>query len=182
MQNSSINMNRERMTLLQQAQTFFRENRSHPKKQLGQHFLINPDVLDIIVEAGEVTKSDVVIEIGAGLGCLTEALAEQANTVIAVEVDPILYNELEYQFANSDNIKVIQEDILDVEFSSLIPQGTSPKIIANLPYGITTPILWKLIEYNNQLSQCILMMQWEGGGVGESGKVHSTWRGPHSLV
>ncbi|MCY4404051.1 MAG: 16S rRNA (adenine(1518)-N(6)/adenine(1519)-N(6))-dimethyltransferase RsmA [Candidatus Poribacteria bacterium] len=149
------------MTLLQQAQTFFRENRSHPKKQLGQHFLINPDVLDIIVEAGEVTKSDVVIEIGAGLGCLTEALAEQANTVIAVEVDPILYNELEYQFANSDNIKVIQEDILDVEFSSLIPQGTSPKIIANLPYGITTPILWKLIEYSNQLSQCILMMQWE---------------------
>ncbi len=161
MQNSTKNINRERMTLLQQAQTFFRENRSHPKKQLGQHFLINPDVLDIIVEAGEVTKSDVVIEIGAGLGCLTEALAEQANTVIAVEVDPILYNELEYQFANSDNIKVIQEDILDVEFSSLIPQGTSPKIIANLPYGITTPILWKLIEYSNQLSQCILMMQWE---------------------
>ncbi|MYF98663.1 16S rRNA (adenine(1518)-N(6)/adenine(1519)-N(6))-dimethyltransferase, partial [Candidatus Poribacteria bacterium] len=81
------------MTLLQQAQAFFRENRSRPRKQLGQHFLINPDVLNMIVEAGEVTKSDTVIEIGAGLGCLTDVLAEQANTTIAVEVDQILYKE-----------------------------------------------------------------------------------------
>ncbi len=161
MQSSMNNINRERMTLLQQAKTFLRENRIHPKKQLGQHFLINPDVLNLIVEAGEVTKSDTVIEIGAGLGCLTEALAEHANTTIAVEVDQILYKALKNIFGNNDNIEVFHADILELEFSSLIPQGTKPKVIANLPYGITTPILWKLLKCSGQLSQCILMMQWE---------------------
>ena len=161
MQSYTKNINRERMTLLQQAQTFLRENRSHPKKQLGQHFLINPDVLNMIVEAGAVTKSDVVIEIGAGLGCLTNALAEHANTAIAVEVDPILYKELEYQFVDNENIQILHGDILELEISSLIPQGTCPKVIANLPYGITTPILWKLLNNKDKLNQCILMMQWE---------------------
>lgn len=161
MQRFSKDINREQMTLLQQAQTFFRENRSRPKKQLGQHFLINPDVLSTIVDTGEVTKSDVLIEIGAGLGCLTAALAEKADTVIAVEVDPILYKELENQFSNNKNVKIIHADILELEFSSLIPPGTSPKVIANLPYGITAPILWKLLKHSDLLSLCILMMQWE---------------------
>ena len=154
-------MNHSRFTLLQHAQTFFRSNRTHPKKQLGQHFLINPDVLSIIVEAGEVTQTDVVIEIGAGLGCLTTALAQIAKTVIAIEIDPLLHSELEAQFANDKNTDIIQADILQIPIPSIIPQDTCPKVIANLPYGITTPILWKLLNHANLLNNCILMMQWE---------------------
>ena len=149
------------MTLLQQAQTFFRKNRIYPRKQLGQHFLINPDVLSIIVEAGEVSKSDVIIEIGAGLGCLTSVLAQNAKYVIAIEVDPILHSELEAQFKYDTHIQVMRADILEVSLPSIIPQNTHPKVIANLPYGITTPILWKLLEHANILSNCLLMMQWE---------------------
>lgn len=149
------------MTLLQQAQAFFRENRISPRKQLGQHFLINPDVLSIIVDAGEVTQSDVILEIGAGLGCLTSALGQTAKSVIAVEVDRRLHIELESQFKHDEHIQIINADILDVSLPSIIPQHAHPKVIANLPYGITTPILWKLLEHSDILSNCILMMQWE---------------------
>ena len=151
----------ERMTLLQQAKAFLKTHRTHPKKQLGQHFLINPDVLSVITEAGEVTDTDVVIEIGAGLGCLTAALAERAKSVIAIEVDPLLYAELESQFSSDIDVQIVQADILKLEFSSLFPPNTRPKVIANLPYGITTPILSKLLEHTNQLSTCVLMMQRE---------------------
>lgn len=149
------------MSLLQHAQRFFRSNHTYPKKQLGQHFLINPDVLSIIVDAGEVTQTDVVIEIGAGLGCLTAVLAQIAKTVIAIEVDPLLHSELEAQFVNDKNTDIIQADILEIPIPSIIPQGTCPKVIANLPYGITTPILWKLLNHASLLNNCILMMQWE---------------------
>ncbi len=161
MKNPTKNVDPERMTLLQQAQTFLRTNRTHPKKQLGQHFLINPDVLSLIVEAGELTDTDVAIEIGAGLGCLTRALAEQVKTVIAIEIDPILYRELALHFALNKNVQLVNADILKIEFTSLIPKNTRPKVIANLPYGITAPILWKLLELTNLLSDCILMMQRE---------------------
>ena len=151
----------ERMTLLQQAKAFLRTHRTRPKKQLGQHFLINPDILSVIIEAGGVTDTDIVIEIGAGLGCLTAALAEQAKSVIAIEVDPLLYAELESQFSSDIDVQIVHADVLELEFSSLFPPNTRPKVIANLPYGITTPILWKLLEHTNQLSTCVLMMQRE---------------------
>ena len=149
------------MTLLQQAKAFLKTHRTHPKKQLGQHFLINPDVLSVIIEAGEVTGTDVVIEIGAGLGCLTAVLAEHAKSVIAIEVDPLLYAELESQFSTDVDVQIVRADVLGVEFPSLFPPNTRPKVIANLPYGITTPILWKLLAHTNQLSTCVLMMQRE---------------------
>lgn len=153
--------NFESMSLLQQAKTFLRTHRTHPKKQFGQHFLINPDVLSIIIDAGEVTETDVVIEIGAGLGCLTAALADCAKSVIAIEVDRLLHAELESQFSIDTNIQIIHADVLKLDFSSLFPPNTRPKVIANLPYGITTPILWKLLEHTDQLSSCVLMMQRE---------------------
>ncbi len=152
----------ERMTLLQQAKAFLKTNRTRPKKQLGQHFLINPDVLSVIVESGEVTDTDVVIEIGAGLGCLTAALAERAKSVIAIEVDPLLYAELETQFSSTGaDVQIVHADVLELELSSLFPPNACPKVIANLPYGITTPILSKLLEHTDQLSSCVLMMQRE---------------------
>lgn len=151
----------EQNILLQQAQAFFRSNQTRPKKQLGQHFLINPDVLSIIIEAGEVKSTDVVIEIGAGLGCLTAALADSAKHVVAVEVDPQLASELKNQFTAEQQIEIVQADILEADLLSLIPQGTRPKVVANLPYGITSPILWKLLENSKILDTCILMMQRE---------------------
>lgn len=151
----------EMMSLLQQARTFLKKHPTHPNKKLGQHFLINPDVLEIIINSGEVTDTDVVIEIGAGLGCLTQALSETAETVIAIEVDPVLYEVLESQFSTCDTVQIIKADVLEIELTSLFRQGTRPKVIANLPYGITTPILWKLLEHSDQLDFSILMMQRE---------------------
>lgn len=153
--------NLEPMTLRQQAKAFLKAHRTHPKKQLGQHFLINPDVLSIIVEAGEVSSTDVVIEIGAGLGCLTAALAERAKSVIAIEVDSLLYEELQFQFSTEPTVQIIHADVLALEFALLFPPNTKPKVIANLPYGITAPVLWKLLEHANHVSSCVLMMQRE---------------------
>lgn len=149
------------MTLLDQVKTFLRTNRIHPKKQLGQHFLVNEEVLSIIIDAGQVSNNDVVIEIGAGLGFLTTELASYAQMVIGVEVDSILYTELHSKFANNSSVDIIHGDFLKLDISTLIPINTKPKVIANLPYAITTPILWKLIEHSDQLSSCVLMMQRE---------------------
>ena len=149
------------MTLLDQVKTFLRTNRIHPKKQLGQHFLINEEVLPIIIDAGEVSNTDVVIEIGAGLGFLTSELASYAEKVIAIEVDSTLFAELDSQFANDSSIDIIHGDFLELDIPSLIPKNTYPKVIANLPYAITTPILWKLLEHSDQLGSCVLMMQRE---------------------
>lgn len=149
------------MTLLDQVKTFLRTNRIHPRKQLGQHFLINEEVLPLIIEAGEVSKTDVVIEIGAGLGFLTTELANSAGKVIGIEVDSNLYAELDSQFAKVPSVDIIQGDFLKLELPSLIPINTVPKVIANLPYAITTPILWKLLEHSDKLGSCVLMMQRE---------------------
>lgn len=149
------------MTLLDQVKTFLRTNRIHPRKHLGQHFLINEEVLPLIIEAGEVSKTDVVIEIGAGLGFLTTELANSAGKVIGIEVDSNLYAELDSQFAKDPSVEIIQGDFLKLELPSLIPINTSPKVIANLPYAITTPILWKLLEHSDKLGSCVLMMQRE---------------------
>ena len=150
----------------QQIRAFFALNHTRPKKQLGQNFLVNPEVLKIILEAGELSDADTVIEIGAGLGCLTDAMVGHVERVIAVEVDKLLYNALVAQFSTNLRVQLLNADILKMEFDSLLPDGTgtvSPtfKIIANLPYSITTPILWKLLTHRKQIHSCVLMMQKE---------------------
>ena len=133
----------------QHIRAFFALNQTRPKKQLGQNFLINPEALKIILEAGVLTAGDTVIEIGAGLGCLTEVLAQHAERVIAIEVDELLYKALEAQFSTHSNVQLLNADILKLELHSLFTNGyprgvpTPFKVIANLPYSITTPILWK---------------------------------------
>ena len=161
MKNIRKNVTPEQNLLIQQAQAFFRVNRTRPKKQLGQHFLINPDILPVIIETCEVTSNDVAIEIGAGLGCLTAALAEVTKKVVAIEVDPQLVSELETQFSSDRKVQIVQADILEVDFPSLLPPDSRPKVVANLPYGITSPILWKLLEHTKILDTCVLMMQRE---------------------
>lgn len=148
----------------QQVRAFFTRNHTRPKKQLGQNFLVNPEVLNIILEAGEVRDCDIVIEIGAGLGYLTDALARRAKGVIAVEVDALLYNALAAQFSVDSRIELLNADILKLELNALL-ESENPsqtyKVIANLPYSITTPILWKLLAHRRQLHSCVLMMQKE---------------------
>ena len=149
------------MTLQQQVRDFFAINDTRPKKHLGQHFLTNPDALTLILETGEVTDTDTVIEIGAGLGCLTTVLAAQAKQVIAVEVDALLSAALKAQFSANSHVRLIHADILKSDFDVLLEADTPPKVIANLPYHITTPILWKLLAHHEQLDSCVLMMQKE---------------------
>ena len=146
---------------LQQVRDFFAINDTRPKKHLGQHFLINPDALTLILETGEVSDTDTVIEIGAGLGCLTTVLAAQAKQVIAVEVDALLSAALKAQFSANSHVQLIHADILKSDFDALLEADTPPKVIANLPYHITTPILWKLLAHHEQLDSCVLMMQKE---------------------
>ncbi len=162
----------------QQVRDFFTVNQTRPKKQLGQNFLVNPEILKIILEAGELTNTDTVIEIGAGLGCLTEVVARYAKRVIAVEIDTLLYKALKARFGAAwrrdevpsplqksahPSVQLLNADILKLELATLLSHEapTTFKVIANLPYSITTPILWKLLEHHKQIHSCVLMMQRE---------------------
>ena len=147
-----------------QIRDFFTLNHTRPKKQLGQNFLVNPEILKIIIEAGALTDTDTVIEIGAGLGCLTNAVAACAKRVIAVEVDELLYKALAAQFLKDSHVQLLNADILKLELHPLLESTSTPstcKVIANLPYSITTPILWKLLDHHKQIHSCVLMMQKE---------------------
>ena len=104
----------------QQIRAFFALNHTRPKKQLGQNFLVNPEALKIILEAGALTAHDTVIEIGAGLGCLTDAVVGDVERIIAVEVDELLYNALVAQFSTNSRVQLLNADILKMEFDSLL--------------------------------------------------------------
>ena len=150
----------------QQVRDFFALHHTRPKKQLGQNFLVNPEALEIILEAGALTDADTVIEIGAGLGCLTDILVRRAKRVIAVEVDELLYKALAAQFEMDSRVQLLNADILKLALDPLLCHDTKPasttfKVIANLPYSITTPILWKLLDHYKQIHSCVLMMQKE---------------------
>ncbi|WP_373739572.1 16S rRNA (adenine(1518)-N(6)/adenine(1519)-N(6))-dimethyltransferase RsmA [Jeotgalibaca porci] len=135
------------------------------KKSLGQNFLVEPGILTKMLAAGEIDKDTVVIEIGPGIGALTERLAKEAKQVIAFEVDrrlePILKNEL----AEYDNIEVIFQDILEANLPELFADRFEPTdrivVAANLPYYITTPIIMNFIEANLPVDAYVMMMQKE---------------------
>ena len=115
----------------------------HPNKRLGQNFLFDEQSLQTI--ASDVTKEDTVIEIGPGLGTLTAILAEKANKVIAVELDAKMVKILEERFKLYNNVQIIQDDILHVNIDKIAPKA---KVVANLPYYITTSIITKLLNTN----------------------------------
>ena len=151
------------MTPYQKIHEYLRRTGKHPKKRLSQNFLIDPNVLPAIVEAIEINDADLVLEIGAGLGYLTKALGDNAKTVVGVEVDIDLFTELQREFKNCPRIRLVQADILKLNLSPIL--GGVPrhnvKIVGNLPYHITTPILWKLLGHYKQIGSCVLMMQAE---------------------
>ncbi|PKM93827.1 MAG: 16S rRNA (adenine(1518)-N(6)/adenine(1519)-N(6))-dimethyltransferase [Firmicutes bacterium HGW-Firmicutes-1] len=134
------------------------------QKRFGQNFLIDSNILEKIVHGAELTKEDVVIEIGPGIGSLTQVLAENAKMVIAIEIDKKLIPILEETLIGYDNVIIINEDILKVDMQKLIDQyndGRKIKVIANLPYYITTPIIMGLFENNVPVDTITVMVQKE---------------------
>lgn len=135
------------------------------KKNYGQNFLIDEHVLNKIVSAAEITREDIILEIGPGIGTLTQALAKEAKKVIAVEIDKNLIPVLEDTLSLYNNIEIINEDILKVDIGEIIEQnGNRPiKIVANLPYYITTPIIMKILEKHLPIESITVMVQKEVG-------------------
>lgn len=138
----------------------------HAKKGFGQNFLTDPAILGRIVDAADVSREDNVIEIGPGIGALTERLAQAAGQVLAVEIDQDLIPVLGKTLAPYDNVRVINQDILKVNLPQLIDQQfadpTKPlKVVANLPYYITSPILMNLLATPVKWTSITVMMQKE---------------------
>ncbi len=134
------------------------------QKKFGQNFLIDTHVLDKIISAAGVTKEDMVLEIGPGIGTMTQYLAEAARQVIAVEIDTNLIPILGETLKEYDNVKVINEDILKVDIKQLAEEyngGRPIKVVANLPYYITTPIIMGLFESGVPIDNITVMVQKE---------------------
>ena len=134
------------------------------QKRFGQNFLIDSHILEKIVESAEITKEDCVLEIGPGIGTMTQYLAESAGQVIAVEIDKSLIPILEDTLSPYDNVSVINEDILKVDIRKLVEEqnaGKPIKVVANLPYYITTPIIMGLFESHVPLDSITIMVQKE---------------------
>ena len=134
-------------------------------KRLGQNFLIDDNTIESIVEIAKTNKEDLVIEIGPGLGTLTSKLLENAGKVIAIELDEKMIKILEDRFKFYNNFILLNEDVLKVDLQKLINQNKGElknvKIIANLPYYITTPIIMKLLENKLEIESITVMVQKE---------------------
>ena len=134
------------------------------QKKFGQNFLIDPHVLEKIVEAAGVTKEDFVLEIGPGIGTMTQYLCENAREVVAVEIDTNLIPILEDTLSAYDNVTVINQDILKLDIAKLAMErndGKPIKVVANLPYYITTPIIMGLFESHVPIDSITVMVQKE---------------------
>ncbi len=132
-----------------------------PKKSLSQNFLVNLHAAQRIVESLNLSPEDAVLEIGSGKGVLTQFLIEKAKKVYAVELDKNLCEFLKEKFVHQKNLEIICQDILKVDLKKLVSHSEKIKIIGNLPYQITSPILNWLIEYKELISQAVLMVQKE---------------------
>lgn len=143
---------------------FERAKKFRAKKRLGQNFLTDEKAIETILDTSNITKDDIVVEIGAGLGFVTEQLVQLAKKVYAVELDEDMVSEL--QKINADNLEIIHQDILKTDLSEF---GENLKVVANIPYYITSPILAHLLgevddldnKNRNSISQIVLMVQYE---------------------
>lgn len=134
------------------------------QKKFGQNFLIDTHVLDKIVDAADITKDDFVLEIGPGIGTMTQYLAYSAREVVAVEIDKALIPILEDTLSEYDNVTVINNDVLKVDITALAQEhnaGKPIKVVANLPYYITTPIIMGLFESHVPIASITVMVQKE---------------------
>lgn len=134
-----------------------------PKKRLGQNFLVDGNILNKIVTAAEISPDDFVLEVGAGIGVLTRALAEKAKMVTTVETDRALAPLLQEILGTRKNIRLVFADILKVNLQALIPAHMTPKVVANIPYYITSPLLFRLLEAGIKWNLLVFLVQKEVG-------------------
>ena len=153
--------------ILEETKFIMKKYNIKANKSLGQNFLINENVVKEIVNCSNITNEDLVIEIGPGLGTLTKFLLEQAGKVICIELDKKMLKILEDRFSLYNNFEIINEDVLKVDLKSIIKKEKESgkiknvKIVANLPYYITTPIIMKLLEEKLELESITVMIQKE---------------------
>ncbi len=154
------------MGLLEETKFIMKKYNLYANKSLGQNFLINDEVVSNIVSVADLSENDLVIEIGPGLGTLTKYLLDTKAKVICIELDKRMINILNDRFSLYDNFNIINEDVLRVDLKSLIKQNketgiSKVKIVANLPYYITTPIIMKLLEEKLDIDSITVMVQKE---------------------
>ena len=155
-----------------QVKNLLRQSGLKARKSLGQHFLIDESVLGIIIEAAELSVKDTVIEVGPGLGILTRELARNAGNVIAVELDNELASLLQRSMASMSNLRVVNADILKIKLSQLLGGKMDFKVVANLPYYITSPVLRYFVEATPRPSLMVMMVQKEVGQAIVAGPGH----------
>ena len=152
---------------LKDTKYIMRKNNISANKSLWQNFLINDEAINEIVDAAKISKEDLIIEIGPGLGTLTNKILEKAGKVIAIELDKRMITILQDRFSLYNNFDIINEDVLKVNINELIKKHKqnenikNAKIVANLPYYITTPIIMKLIEERLDIESITVMVQKE---------------------
>ncbi len=155
------------MDILEETRYIMKKYNIRANKSLGQNFLINNEVVENIVNSSDISREDMVIEIGPGLGTLTKYLLEKAGKVLCVELDTKMIKILQDRFSLYDNFELINEDILKVNLNEIIAKNKKDgkiknvKIVANLPYYITTPIIMKLLEEKLDIKSITVMIQKE---------------------
>ena len=132
-----------------------------PRKGLGQHFLVSPSVLERIADAADVAPADTVVEVGPGLGALTEVLARRAGRVVALELDAALCEALQAHFADNPHVQVIHADALETPLDALVPDGEPYKMVANLPYYAATAIIRRFLEAAHKPAVVVATVQRE---------------------
>lgn len=153
--------------LLEETKTIMKKYGIKANKDLGQNFLINNEVVENIINSSEISKEDLIIEIGPGLGTLTKELLKKAGKVVCIELDKKMIKILKDRFITSSNLEILNEDVLQVDLNELIKKHKGhdnikkAKIVANLPYYITTPIIMKLLEDKLDIESITVMVQKE---------------------
>ena len=154
-------------SIVEETRNIMKKYKIKANKSLGQNFLINEEVINNIVNCSQITENDMVIEIGPGLGTLTKRLLENAKKVLCVELDTKMIEILNDRFSENEKFEVINEDILKVDLNKIIKYNKennnikNVKIVANLPYYITTPIIMKLLEEKLDITSITVMIQKE---------------------
>ena len=153
--------------ILEETKSIMKKYGIRANKNLGQNFLINNEVVEKIVSSSEISQEDMIIEIGPGLGTLTKYLLEKAGKVLCIELDTRMIKILKDRFSNCENFEVINQDVLKVNLNEIIKENKkdekikSVKVVANLPYYITTPIIMKLLEDKLDIESITVMIQKE---------------------
>lgn len=134
-----------------------------PLKALGQNFLVDNNIIDKIIISADIKPDDCVLEIGPGRGALTEFLARKAGRLVLIEYDHALAADLKVRYADDPRVTVVDADILAVDLAAVLGDAAGWKVVANLPYNISTAVLFRLMEVRDRLSRMILMLQKEVG-------------------